>query len=1074
MAELGIAASIVGIASAGARLSTSLYTFAETASWAGNSVKAIALEISLVSAVLEQLGDNLKQDVVATICSSKGVEMTQTIVRECSEVYTEIDAALQKSISSARKNPNPSKGQKIVISLSERLKWPFLQPKMQLLSGNLERLKLTLLLMLNVLLYGKKISEENRKPTRSDFDWLQIEELLAIKERATWNFEDLERTLGHEERATWNFEELERTLGHEDKPLEGGSDLELLPVSTFPPKRLNSIEQLDQDKNASHNAASNPFLSCSSRPPFAAGDTKSSNMKLTSEEVTHGTIRSLLNAVNRTQQRLDEMASLAQSSASPATSPEGPLLILDPGTAMQAYVYFPTTAPEARLRGNGLPWSENETRRLNRFQRRIIQLNTDDDAAPMPSNGVKRGTSNDRESLPGVVRFTKDGETSAVYVKLPLGRTPKRPRSPTDDETALSRPVPVIPTDDQKELQRSIPTIPPDKRKDAPKPRPRRYNRAAPRGAYWKPRISNPLEGKSNPEIPPSLTGAWNSLQGTIGPELGYSGQKDQSVPDIQRISPTPKPPPVADRENLESTSTLVPQASLDQTSAKITSEQQPHVSQQAVQMKHLAPDWDQRLQKQTESDMISSEPANVSFWSFSSTEASNRPTGHASVNELLRPGRDLTLKSFSPRGIVNSDRLPVAQTMLWPARSKPLSEQIPSPDEDCQPCSLLKVTCDRKKPQCSNCLEKGHFCIKVQHRWVNRRRYSPRDSALGGTGCVRCQLEGLHCEKKEASCSRCLTDGTPCVSYDTLRRHIGPSGGEALPVTLGDFFRQERGQMARPEEQVKASDMPSQEQAPSISTPPTRFTPSESGSSSFKNTLYPPSQWESPLPSEPTPDHEPVAAFHSFTKHNPGNQQQQSVVGTSTNKPTTPIPLMDDFGTWERAILIEYGCAEQGPPSSGLPESWAQSQVQAVAQSKTASPTQQPGPLDPSDTPSRQSPLMDGVRLRSGKVLRHRALYLSPCEQCCQLHRPCDDGTPQCRRCEENDTPCSRDPLAFQRRDDALSAPAPRPRIEEVSGAEDLRRKRQRAATEEPISSKNGSKASVEFLLSEWTTVQL
>ncbi len=160
MAELGIAASIVGIATAGARLSTSLYTFAETASSADKSVKAIALEISLTSAVLEQLGDTLKQDAFAKICSPKAVQTTETIVKECSEVYTEIDAALQKSISSARKHPNPSKGQKMVVSLSERLKWPFLQPKMQLLSGNLERLKSTLLLMLNVLLYAKKISVE--------------------------------------------------------------------------------------------------------------------------------------------------------------------------------------------------------------------------------------------------------------------------------------------------------------------------------------------------------------------------------------------------------------------------------------------------------------------------------------------------------------------------------------------------------------------------------------------------------------------------------------------------------------------------------------------------------------------------------------------------------------------------------------------------------------------------------------------------------------------------------------------------------------------------------------------------
>jgi hypothetical protein len=40
----------------------------------------------------------------------------------------------------------------------EKLKWPFKQPKMELLSSNLDRLKASLTLMLQVLNYARDVS----------------------------------------------------------------------------------------------------------------------------------------------------------------------------------------------------------------------------------------------------------------------------------------------------------------------------------------------------------------------------------------------------------------------------------------------------------------------------------------------------------------------------------------------------------------------------------------------------------------------------------------------------------------------------------------------------------------------------------------------------------------------------------------------------------------------------------------------------------------------------------------------------------------------------------------------------
>jgi hypothetical protein len=83
---------------------------------------------------------------------------------DCEAVFKQIDGALSKSmerISGLSGNgKRKGKGGKVVLSAMEKLKWPFLQPKMQELRANLERLKSTLVLMLNVLTYARRVQTE--------------------------------------------------------------------------------------------------------------------------------------------------------------------------------------------------------------------------------------------------------------------------------------------------------------------------------------------------------------------------------------------------------------------------------------------------------------------------------------------------------------------------------------------------------------------------------------------------------------------------------------------------------------------------------------------------------------------------------------------------------------------------------------------------------------------------------------------------------------------------------------------------------------------------------------------------
>ena len=122
--------------------SISLYTFAETVSSANKDVKHIAKDVSLTSAVLKELGENLKNDKQNGIASDDAIKTADEVVHECSEVFREINTALETG---------SGKGNRKLLG---SFKWPLLQLTTELLRRNLERLKSTLILMLHILTYA--------------------------------------------------------------------------------------------------------------------------------------------------------------------------------------------------------------------------------------------------------------------------------------------------------------------------------------------------------------------------------------------------------------------------------------------------------------------------------------------------------------------------------------------------------------------------------------------------------------------------------------------------------------------------------------------------------------------------------------------------------------------------------------------------------------------------------------------------------------------------------------------------------------------------------------------------------
>lgn len=157
MAELALIASIVQIADTGYRLSLKLYTTGEAISSADRAIITISKDISLTSTVLKELGQILgrDEDEKESICSDNLVQTAGNTVKECLEVFEELDKMILKNM------PNLSQGNKATRATMamERLKWPFIQPRIQLLKGSLDMLRANISLMLNVLIYARHKSE---------------------------------------------------------------------------------------------------------------------------------------------------------------------------------------------------------------------------------------------------------------------------------------------------------------------------------------------------------------------------------------------------------------------------------------------------------------------------------------------------------------------------------------------------------------------------------------------------------------------------------------------------------------------------------------------------------------------------------------------------------------------------------------------------------------------------------------------------------------------------------------------------------------------------------------------------
>ena len=156
MAELGLIAAVVQVADVGIRLGEKLYTFGQTVASADDSIVFISKDISHTCTILKTLGRSLEKDRGEHFYSRNAMTTANTIVKECLEIFYEMDNTLLKKITRMGLDSGSSRA---AVAL-ERLKWPFLKPKIMLLWSNLDKLKSSLQLLLSVFIYARLLVDQ--------------------------------------------------------------------------------------------------------------------------------------------------------------------------------------------------------------------------------------------------------------------------------------------------------------------------------------------------------------------------------------------------------------------------------------------------------------------------------------------------------------------------------------------------------------------------------------------------------------------------------------------------------------------------------------------------------------------------------------------------------------------------------------------------------------------------------------------------------------------------------------------------------------------------------------------------
>ncbi|KAG9190481.1 hypothetical protein G6011_08569 [Alternaria panax] len=188
MAEVvGLVASVVQLVGADLKLSQALYQCADGVATANRRIKNVANEVNLTSLVIQELGDIFKQDETANLISANAVSAANETIKECSIVFMEIEVIVNKT--------KPEKMGRLISPLRDS--------KIELLRSQIDKLKSTLELLMQVLIHAHQVSSSKLNREAEAKQREEIKQLPENKKRSTRRYESLRETnIGDDNTAT--------------------------------------------------------------------------------------------------------------------------------------------------------------------------------------------------------------------------------------------------------------------------------------------------------------------------------------------------------------------------------------------------------------------------------------------------------------------------------------------------------------------------------------------------------------------------------------------------------------------------------------------------------------------------------------------------------------------------------------------------------------------------------------------------------------------------------------------------------------------------------------------------------
>ncbi|RWQ93799.1 hypothetical protein C8Q69DRAFT_474930 [Paecilomyces variotii] len=168
---IGVAASIIQVADLGTKVSVRLFSLYRRFKDADQSLRDLSNDVALTCAILRELGESIEKDEQSKLCSEEAHRTLKSILGQCQEVLEQIQNMIDY-----RNDPQKTPLQRA----TEKFRNVLLEPKLDPLKSNLERLKSTMLLLLNAIMYAGQIRSKH-VPTLLEEQRALLESLLEEK-----------------------------------------------------------------------------------------------------------------------------------------------------------------------------------------------------------------------------------------------------------------------------------------------------------------------------------------------------------------------------------------------------------------------------------------------------------------------------------------------------------------------------------------------------------------------------------------------------------------------------------------------------------------------------------------------------------------------------------------------------------------------------------------------------------------------------------------------------------------------------------------------------------------------------